>query len=228
MPTNFLPSTVQIRVTERVYLRNPQESELGRKIISNSILLIDELGFEAFTFKKLAVKIGSTEASVYRYFENKHKLLIYLMSWYWHWLEYRLALSLSNISEPEKQLKIAIQTISAPIEEDMAFEHINEKSLFRIVIAESSKAYLSKEVDSDNREGYFGAFKNLTSLLKRIISEVNPKYPFPSSLASAIIETAHQQRFFSRHIPVLCDCIDRENDQTSEFVISLALNSLNR
>lgn len=226
MPTSILPTTVQILVTERVYLRNPQDSDLGSRIISNSILLIDELGFEAFTFKKLAAKIGSTEASIYRYFENKHKLLIYLMSWYWNWLAYRLALNLSNIEIPDDRLKIAIQTISDPIEEDPAFVDINEKALFRIVIAESSKAYLSKEVDSDNREGYFGAFKNLTSLLKTIISEVNPNYPYPSSLASTIIETAHQQRFFAGHIPALCDCIDSKKDEAGIFVISLALNSL--
>ena len=37
---------------------------------------------EEFTFRKLAQKINTTEASVYRYFENKHRLLIYILAWY--------------------------------------------------------------------------------------------------------------------------------------------------
>ena len=52
--------------------------------------MIDQLGFEQFTFKKLARAIGSTEASVYRYFDNKHRLLTYLIAWYWKWMEYQI------------------------------------------------------------------------------------------------------------------------------------------
>ena len=62
------------KLSEKLFLRDPQETELGRNIIRLSIKMMDEIGFEEFTFKKLAVKIKSTEASVYRYFDNKHKL----------------------------------------------------------------------------------------------------------------------------------------------------------
>ena len=82
---------IKLSLNHRSYLREPEATELGRKIITESITLIDALGFEQFTFKKLAAEIGSTEASVYRYFENKHKLLVYLVSWYWAWLDYRVA-----------------------------------------------------------------------------------------------------------------------------------------
>jgi len=66
---------IKISLNEKLYLRDPQDSTLGKKIIRYSILLIDEIGFEAFNFKKLAIKMESTEASVYRYFENKQFLL---------------------------------------------------------------------------------------------------------------------------------------------------------
>ena len=66
---------IKIVLNEGLYVKEPQDSELGRKIIKHSILLIDKLGFESFTFKKLANEIQSTEASIYRYFENKHLLL---------------------------------------------------------------------------------------------------------------------------------------------------------
>ncbi len=72
---------LQIKMNEALFIRNPESTELGRNILKHSILLIDKRGFEGFTFKKLAAQTGSTEAGVYRYFENKHKLLVYLTAW---------------------------------------------------------------------------------------------------------------------------------------------------
>ena len=45
---------LQIKMNEALFLRNPEQSELGKKIITHSIQLIYKNGFEAFTFKKLA------------------------------------------------------------------------------------------------------------------------------------------------------------------------------
>ncbi|MEJ7912060.1 MAG: helix-turn-helix domain-containing protein, partial [Chitinophagaceae bacterium] len=67
---------LKIKMNEKLFLRDPEQSELGQKIIRQSIALIYEKGFESFTFKKLAEDITTTEAGVYRYFENKHRLLI--------------------------------------------------------------------------------------------------------------------------------------------------------
>jgi len=50
-------------LNKSLYLRDPQETTLGKRIIEHSIILMDELGFEAFNFKKLAKKIGSAEKS---------------------------------------------------------------------------------------------------------------------------------------------------------------------
>ena len=90
---------LHIKMNEKLFLRNPEQSELGRKIILHSIQLIHKNGFEDFTFKKLAKAMGSTEAGIYRYFENKHKLLIYLTAWYWGWLEYQLNFHTHNIDK---------------------------------------------------------------------------------------------------------------------------------
>ena len=68
---------IKISLNNGLYLKEPQDSKLGRNIIKHSILLIDKFGFESFTFKKLAEEINSTEASIYRYFENKHLLLLF-------------------------------------------------------------------------------------------------------------------------------------------------------
>ena len=82
--------SVKIQINDKLYLKDPESSDLGKRIIEQSILMIHDMGFERFTFKKLGSEIGSNESSIYRYFENKHKLLLYLTSWYWGWLEYQL------------------------------------------------------------------------------------------------------------------------------------------
>ena len=85
-----LLQSVKIAINEKLYLKDPESSELGKRIVEKSIVMINELGFDGFTFKKLGIAIKSNESSIYRYFENKHKLLLYLTSWYWGWLEYQL------------------------------------------------------------------------------------------------------------------------------------------
>ncbi len=203
---------VQVKIQEQCFLKDPDSSELGQNIIANSISLIDEVGFEAFTFKKLAQRIESTEASVYRYFENKHKLLIYLVSWYWNWLDYRLTFAMHNISSPKRRLEIFVEHITQPVKVDPTFGHIDEVALHRIVISESSKVYLTKEVDADNEDGYFISFQKLVKELSMIVRELNPKYKFPSALISTVIESAHFQRFFSTHL-----CALTESDSESSL-----------
>jgi AcrR family transcriptional regulator len=78
------------KTKKKLFLKDPETTDLGKRIIENSIKLIDELGFDSFNFKKLASSIDSTEASIYRYFENKNKLLFYLISWYWSWVKYNI------------------------------------------------------------------------------------------------------------------------------------------
>jgi len=94
-----LLSNLKISVPDKIFIKDPESSDLGKRIIEHSILLIDEIGFDSFTFKKLGVKIGSNESSIYRYFESKHKLLLYLTSWYWAWIEYQLVFAPPSIQD---------------------------------------------------------------------------------------------------------------------------------
>ena len=64
-----LLSVLKISVSEKVFIKDPETSDLGKRIIENSIILINDIGFEGFTFKKLGKMIGSNESSVYRYFD---------------------------------------------------------------------------------------------------------------------------------------------------------------
>jgi AcrR family transcriptional regulator len=190
-----------------------------------SISMIDELGFEEFTFRKLAKEINSTEASVYRYFENKHKLLLYLSSWYWGWMEYRLAFCIANIQSAEQRLEKAIQLITENYQDAESLAQINKTKLNKIVISESSKSYLTKEVDQENKVGAFAGYKKLVAKIADIVLEVDPSYKYPHMLISTIIEGAHLQRYFSQHLPRLTDSYKGE-DSIKEFYRNLVFSSI--
>lgn len=217
---------IQIKINERLYLKDPESSELGNKIVTSSIELIDRLGFEHFTFKKLADHISSTEASIYRYFENKHKLLIYIVSWYWNWLEYQFLFSTNNIEDARERLKIAIRIIVRPDLTPTNFGNMDKSALHRIVVAESPKAYLSKEVDEDNKEGAFLSYKRLCKLVAQIVREINPDYQFPKSLISTVIESAHHQNYFSAHLPSLTEFPKGNEDDVINFLTDLVFRAL--
>ena len=206
-----LLTDIKIKINEKAYLKDPESTALGKKMLTQGIELIEELGFDSFTFKKLATKIGSTEASIYRYFESKHHLLTYIVLWYWGWMEYRLVFGLNNIESPEQRLKKAIKILTEKIEQDSNFSHINEIKLNRIVISESSKLYFKKNVDSENSDGFFLKYKTVVELVSDVILEINPNYKYPHMLVSTIIEGAHHQRYFAEHLPRLTDVIEGED-----------------
>ena len=220
-----LLSKVSIQVNDNIFLKNPESSELGRRIISGSIDLIDEMGFEVFTFRKLGQQINSTEASIYRYFENKHKLLLYLTSWYWGWLEYHLVFRTANIHSPYERLEKAIATLTEQLTDDNSFTHINKVKLYHILISESSKAYLTKAVDVENKEGFFTGYKKLVARVSEIILEINPDYKYPHMLVSTVIEGAHHQRYFAKHLPKLTDVVKGE-DSITEFYKNIVLKAI--
>ena len=47
---------LSFKVNEKIYLRDPETSEIGKQIVKKAIDLIFEIGFEQFTFKKLRHK----------------------------------------------------------------------------------------------------------------------------------------------------------------------------
>ncbi len=201
---------VSFKVNEKLYLRDPESSDLGKMIVKSSIDLIYELGFEQFTFKKLAIEIQTTEASVYRYFENKHRLLLYILNWYWCYMEFLVIFKLQNITDSKLKLTNVLNLLSNDLEESSGKFDYNKKFLNQIVISESSKAYLVKDVIEINKDEVFKPYKDLCSRIAEIISEYNPNYKYPRSLSSTLIETSHTHQFFSGFLPKLTDI--KEND----------------
>jgi AcrR family transcriptional regulator len=196
---------IQFKLNEKLFLRDPLQTKLGRKIIEQSILLIDELGFERFTFKKLAEKIHSTEASIYRYYENKHKLLLYIVSWYWEWMKYQIEFNSKDVDSPLAVLKITLSSIVESSLTNNSVDYVNENKLHRIVVAEAVKAYHSKDVDEENRAGLFLTYKSLCKLIAQKISNVNPDFPYAITLASTLVEMTNNNIYFAEHLPSLTD-----------------------
>jgi AcrR family transcriptional regulator len=216
--------SLKIQINNNMFVKDPETSSLGRKIIQESIILMDEIGFENFTFKKLGERIGSNESSIYRYFESKHKLLVYLSSWYWSWIEYRMVFETNNIDNAFEKLKKAITIVTEKIEDDSKTKHINEAILNQIIIAEFTKTLLTKEVDEENREGFFLVYKRVINRIITIIEEVNPDYIFAKSLASSIVEGALHQHFLKDHLKTITNC---NNDiSPTDFYINLVSQTL--
>ena len=118
--------SLHLVVNSNLYLRDPLQTELGRKIIQHSVIMIDVHGIEQFTFKKLASEIGSTEASIYRYFDNKHRLFVYLINWYWEWVKFRIQLQTMNVHDPLTKMKIVLRIIVDSSKRHMETPYVNE------------------------------------------------------------------------------------------------------
>jgi AcrR family transcriptional regulator len=218
---------LQINMNPSLYLRDPEGTDLGKNIIQHSIQLIHDTGFEAFTFKKLAESIGTTEAGVYRYFENKHKLLVYIISWYWRWLDFQIGYQTKNLTNPVSKLKKVITILATTVEDDLMTGHVDESILHQILISEGSKAFLTKQVNQDNKQEYFKPYKDLYNTIGEIILECNPKYKYPHSLASTIIEMAHLQNFFMNHLPSLTDFSkSKDEKEIIKYLEDLVFNTI--
>lgn len=205
-----------IKMNENLYLRDPQETDLGKTILHHSVEQIHEMGFENFTFKKLAEAAGTTEASVYRYFENKHKMLVYIAAWYWNWLHYQINFATNNITEPSAKLRRVIQLLASPVKSKDASSYINKGHLHKVMVDHGLKAYLTKQVTEDNKQQLFKPYKDLCSHIGSIILECNGRYKYPRSLASTLVEMAHLQSFFKDNLPSLTDF---GGSQSEEHVI---------
>jgi AcrR family transcriptional regulator len=213
---------LSFHLSENLYLRDFQDTGLGRNIIRKGARLFDKLGYGEFTFRKLAPEIGSTGASLYRYFENKHKLLISLIDWYWTWLEYSIVdHHINSVKVPESWLKICLTEVLEEKTNDSEIAYVDESALERIVAAEFEKTFLTKQVDADNQAGLFLPYRSLCKKIASDITEVNPEYEFPHSLASTVLLSVKHQLFYAEHLPTLSDIMYDPKKQHKRLYVFL-------
>ena len=217
-------ANMQIRINQNIYLKDPEDSDLGKKILREGHKMMSEMGFEHFTFKKLSARLKTTESSVYRYFESKHHFLIYLLNWYWSYLEYKIVFGTLNISPSKEKLKKAIEILWENERKNQIVGDFDLIKLQRIAVNESAKTYLVTEVDKKNKEGFYLAYKRLCKRIADILSEINPEYKFSSSLAVTLVESVSHQKFYAEHLPSLSS-LQKNQSGAVNFFMQLALSS---
>lgn len=211
---------LNFKLPDKLYIKDPQDSAYGQRLLSNAIELIDELGFEAFTFKKLGNKMESSEVSIYRYFENKHLLLLYLNCWYWEWVCYLIDMKVMNIKNSKEKLQIAIHAMIHANSESKLIDYINEKLLFQIVIKEGSKTYHISSINEENKHGFFTSYKELIFKVSGIIEEIKPEFKYSKSLASSLFEMINNQLYYAEHMPKLTSISKRSSAKELEKMIN--------
>ena len=218
-------SVLQIPIQEALFLKDPTSSIVGKSILEHGLILLSEIGLEDFTFKKLAAKISSTESTIYRYFENKHQFLSYLFNFYWAWMDVNIAFATTNIDDPKERLRRIIGLITKKVSNDVRTPFIDEALLQDVIALESSKTFLSKKVDEENKAGYFLQYKKLVDRVAKIILEINPTYAYPNALTSTILESSFHQRYFGNHLPRLTNEMHIDK-RLEDFLLDLCLKTI--
>lgn len=112
-------------------------------------------------------------------------------------------------------------------EDDNRTSYVDEGLLHQIIITEGSKTYLTKRVSEDNKDKLYKPYKDLCAHIANIILECNPNYRYPKSLASTIIEMAHLQNFFMKHLPSLTDFgQEKDAERIIAFLDDLVFSSI--
>lgn len=216
-----------ISLNPKLFIKNPEETDIGKNIIKSSIDMINHIGYEQFTFKKLALEINTTEATVYRYFENKHLLLIYLVDMYWSALGLQLMVATGSAFFAKEKIEKIVDILVWEDNTGLNFSNYDWKSLYNIVVEEGSKTYLSKKVDELNKDQLYKPFKDLVKLIADVFKSYNPDYQHTVSLACSIIEISQSQLFFMNHLPRLSDFSSKKDPKALEmFILDIIFKTL--
>lgn len=202
-------------------------SESGRRMLAVGASLIFEMGLENFTSKKLAQAAGVTEATVYKYFANKHRLLQYYFQLYWTWLEQQIKVFTAIESQVAQRLQKAVRVLCQMPEVAADPGVVSKEELRRLVVAEGTKAYLHVQVDADNAKKLFAPYKSVTAILAAMIKEVRPDLSYPFALATTLVEMSHSLEFYRLHLPALTDFPDdKQNDKLALFLLNILSETL--
>lgn len=204
-------SHLHLRPDPALSLKDPETSELGRSILAGGLDLMLELGLEAFTFRKLAQRVGTTEVTVYKYFANKQRLLQYFYQLYWLWLRQLCAAEVERHRESREVLSGIVEVLCGSWPHAMPDLQLPPGSLRQLVIAEGMKSYLHKNVDDDNARRLFQPYKELSAFVAARMVACRTDVPWPRSFATTVIEMAHSLPFLMEHLPSLTELSNRKD-----------------
>jgi AcrR family transcriptional regulator len=199
-----MSATLKINVSPALFLRDPEDTDLGRRIVVVGVERIVSEGYETFTFKKLAEHLNSTEASIYRYFESKQHLLMYIFYRYWEGMKVNLTIDLQKAEGGKERLKRVVKFICMP-QWHVKDQMIDELQLMELAQSESSRIYIFNQVDEYNKNGMYLAYKSLVELIANEIISYKNHYTYAHSLASVLLNSVVNQLYYANHLPSLTD-----------------------
>ncbi|MBI1304114.1 MAG: TetR family transcriptional regulator [Phycisphaera sp.] len=202
---------VHLRPDPALSLRDPEGSEVGRAMLVDGLALMNALGLEAFTFRKLAAEIGSTEVTLYKYFPNKQRLLQYYFQLYWLWLRQLCGREVERARDPHDALRRCVEAICGVWPKEVPALQVDPRALRLLVIEEGMKSYLHKQVDEDNARRLFAPYKDLSAFLAERLVACRRDVPMPRSFATTVIEMAHSLPFAMEHLPSLTELSSRKD-----------------
>jgi len=212
-----------------LHLRDPAASAIGGRILSEGLSLMNELGLEVFTFKKLADRAECTEATIYKYFPNKHRLLQYYFQLYWMWLDTHCQQEGRALGDPWERLQGDIRSLCGSWAKDAMAAQLDPKVLRELVIVEGSKSFLHRNVDEDNERKVFQPYKDLCAHIAAEIKACDPKCKHSRTFATTLIEMAHSLEFAMQHLPALTELSAKgDRKQLGNFLIALTDRYLDR
>lgn len=216
---------IQVKVDKRLYVNDPFNSDLGRKIIAEGTVQLNQIGVEKFTFRKLAKKTSCTEAAVYRYFENKYKLLNYIISWYYGWLEYHIVFTVNQKEEPSEKIDKLIELLTEPVETDPNVKDISNKDVHELVIRENIKVIHTVITDEElDKQGYSFAFNNIINRIQSLLEQLSCDPKTSRSLASFIFFQSQQMSFLSRHRKTL---VNNDHEGFKKYIADMVKSKCN-
>jgi AcrR family transcriptional regulator len=186
-------------------------TSMAQRILAEGLDLMREIGLEAFTFKKLAQRIGCTEVTIYHYFANKQRLLQYYFQLYWLWLATHCRQEGRALKDPVARLHGDIHALCGLWPKDALAAQLDPSALRALVVEEGSKSYLHKNVDSDNRLRLFKPYKDLCAHIAAELKACSPGVRSPRSIATTLVEMAHSLEFAMHHMPALTELSGRKD-----------------
>lgn len=186
-------------------------SPMGTRIVNEGLALLNEIGLEAFTFKKLAERIGCTEVTVYHYFANKQRLLQYYFQVYWLWLATHCQQEGRTMKDPLARLHGDIRALCGLWPVDALAAQFDPAALRELVISEGSKSFMHKNVDSDNKLKLFKPYKDLCAHIAAELKTCAPRMRNARSFSTTLVEMAHSLEFAMHHLPALTELSEKKD-----------------
>ena len=167
--------------------------------------------------------MGSTEVTIYHYFENKQRLLQYYFQLYWMWLLMHCQLEGRTLKDPHARLHGDIRALCGLWPDHALAAQLDPAALRQLVINEGSKSFQHKNVDSDNERRLFKPYKDLCAHIATEIKACTPRSRHVRSFATTLVEMAHSLEFAMIHLPALTEVSrSRDRRQVASYLTELA------